>query len=127
MHKLCEYIDDELMELEHKVSKGQKLSASELQYGDMLSHFKKSLLTNEAMEGGEYSGRSYARRDPYGRSYDDGAESYARRRDSMGRYSSEGYSRTGDMVAELHRLMEDAPNERTRQEFRKFISKLEER
>ena len=130
MHKLCEYIDEELMELERKVGKGQKLNASEVQYGDMLAHFKKSLLTNEAMEGGEYSGRSYRRgsygRDgSYGRSYDDGMESYARRRDSMGRYSSDGYSRADEMVSELHRLMEDAPDDRTRQEFKRFINKIE--
>jgi len=123
MHKLCEYIDDELMELERKVGKGQKLSMSELQYGDMLAHMKKSLLTSEAMEG-EYSNGSYADgRYTDGRSYNRG--SYARRRDSMGRYSSEGYSRDAEMVSELHRLMEDAPDERTRQEFKRFISKIE--
>lgn len=122
MHKLCEYIDDELMELERKVGKGQKLNASEVQYGDMLAHFKKSLLTSDAMEGGGSYGRvSYGR----GRSYDDGMESYARRRDSMGRYSSDGYSRADEMVSELHRLMESAPDDRTRQEFKRFISKIE--
>ena len=41
MHKLCEYIDKELEELEHKAGVGQKLSAGEIQYGDMLAHFKK--------------------------------------------------------------------------------------
>jgi len=122
MHKLCEYIDDELMELERKVGKGQKLNASEVQYGDMLAHFKKSLLTSDAMEsGGSYGRGSYGR----GRSYDDGMESYARRRDSMGRYSSDGYSRADEMVSELHRLMESAPDDRTRQEFKRFISKIE--
>lgn len=122
MHKLCEYIDDELMELERKVGKGQKLNASEVQYGDMLAHFKKSLLTSDAMEsGGSYGRVSYGR----GRSYDDGMESYARRRDSMGRYSSDGYSRADEMVSELHRLMESAPDDRTRQEFKRFISKIE--
>lgn len=129
MHKLCEYIDEELMELERKTAKGQKLNAAEIEYGDKLAHFKKSLLTNEAMEGeGEYSGYgmndrggSYARGGNRG-SY---ARSYARRRDSMGRYSSEGYSRDGEMMSELHRLMEDAPDERTRQEFQRFISKME--
>lgn len=132
MHKLCEYIDEELMELERKVGKGQKLSASELEYGDKLAHWKKSLLTNEAMEGeGEYSGydgRSYARND-MGRGRDNsymmGSYARGRRRDSMGRYSSEGYSRADDMVMELHRLMEDAPDEKTRQEFKRFINKIE--
>ncbi len=124
MHKLCEYIDDELMELERKVGKGQKLNASEVQYGDMLAHFKKSLLTSDAMESGGSYGR-YGRGGSYNRSYDDGMESYARRRDSMGRYSSDGYSRADEMVSELHRLMESAPDDRTRQEFKRFISKIE--
>lgn len=131
MHKLCEYIDDELMELERKVGKGQKLNASEVQYGDMLAHFKKSLLTSDAMESGGSYGRgsyergSYNRGGSYNRSYDDKMESYARRRDSMGRYSSDGYSRADEMVSELHRLMESAPDDRTRQEFKRFISKIE--
>lgn len=127
MHKLCEYIDEELMELERKVGKGQKLNASEVQYGDMLSHFKKSLLTNEAMEGGGSYGRGSYDRGSYNRggSYNRDDGSYARRRDSMGRYSSEGYSRADEMVMELHRLMEDAPDDRTRQEFKRFISKIE--
>jgi hypothetical protein len=43
----------------------------------------------------------------------------------MGRYSSDGYSRDGEMISELHRLMEDAPDERTRQEFQRFITKIE--
>ena len=40
-------------------------------------------------------------------------------------YSREGYSRDGGMVEELRGLMEDAPDERTRQEFQRFISKIE--
>lgn len=81
MHKLCEYVDNELMELERKVGTGQKLNASEVQYGDLLAHFKKSLLTIEGMEG--YSGYDGYSREMRG-------NSYARRRDSMGRYSRDG-------------------------------------
>jgi len=56
--------------------------------------------------------------------------SYARgrrnaRRDSMGRYSGDDYSRDGGMVEELRELMQDAPDERTRQEFQRFIQKIE--
>lgn len=57
-----------------------------------------------------YRGRSYAGR---------------RKRDSMGRYSGDGYSRDGGMVEELRELMQDAPDERTRQEFQRFIQKIE--
>lgn len=40
-------------------------------------------------------------------------------------YSREGYSREGGMVEELRELMQDAPDERTRQEFQRFIEKIE--
>lgn len=135
MHKLCEYIDKELEELEHKAGVGQKLSAGEIQYGDMLAHFKKSLLTNDAMEGydDEYSNDNRGMRDNRsmrGNSYryDDG-KSMARgrtgnvRRDSMGRYSRD--DALDDMVDELEELMEKAPDEQTKKEFRKFINKVQ--
>lgn len=124
MHKLIDYICDELDELERKADKG-KLSMAEIQYGDTLAHMKKNLMKAEEMSGeAGYSGRmrSYGRMD--GRSYDDG-RSYARRRDSMGRYSR-GYSMaTEEMTAELRELMKDAPDDRTRMEFQRFIEKIE--
>lgn len=139
MHKLIEYICGELEELERKSEK-EGLSMAEVQYGDTLAHFKKNLLKGEEMMGeDEYSmagGGSYARggrgdqyRPMRGGSY----RSYARgrgnnaRRDSMGRYSREdGYSMANDeMIDELHELMQEAPDEQTRKEFRKFIQKIE--
>lgn len=59
-----------------------------------------------------YRGRSYAGRRNASR-------------DRMGRYSGDGYSRDGGMVEELRGLMEEAPDERTRQEFQRFIDKIE--
>ena len=130
MHKLIDFICDEIDELERKADKG-KLSMAEVQYLDTLAHTKKNLLKSEEMSegysGGMYpvyghtynEGRSYAD----GRTYNDG-HSYARRRDSMGRYSR-GYSMTDGMVSELRELMKDAPDERTRMEFQKFIDKIE--
>ena len=53
--------------------------------------------------------------------------SYAKR-DSMGRYSRGGYSydeAKDDMINDLHELMQDTHDERTKQEFKKFINKLE--
>lgn len=64
--------------------------------------------------GGSYRGGSYAR----------GRGSNAKR-DSMGRYSSEGYSRADDLMDSLYDLMDDAPNDRVRQEMQKFITKME--
>ena len=116
---LCDYIHEETMELDRK-SKGGKLTTAELQYADMLQHLKKSLLTNEAMEGAEgYSGTygSYT----YRGSMNDG--SYARRsirRDSRGRYAGDS-----GIMDELHELMEKAP-ESKKPMFRRFISEMEQ-
>jgi hypothetical protein len=155
MHKLIEYICDELEELERKADKEGKLSMAEIQYGDMLAHFKKNLLKGEEMYGeeGMYSmdGGSYAMGDDRGgmngrtrrggrsmrggNSYRyEGEGSYARgrgrnaKRDAMGRYSSRGgYSMAGDeMIDELRDLMQDAPDEQTRMEFQRFIQKIEQ-
>lgn len=130
MHKLCEYIDKELEELEHKAGVGQKLSAGEIQYGDMLAHFKKSLLTNDAMEGydDEYSNDNRAMRDNRSmRSMRGNSMARGRtgnvRRDSMGRYSRD--DALDDMVDELEDLMEKAPDEQTKKEFRRFINKVQ--
>ena len=120
MHKLIDYICDELEELERKADKEGKLSMAEIQYGDMLAHFKKNLLKGEemygddeemySMAGGSYArggnrggnrGGGQSRRGGYsmrgGNSYRyEGEGSYARgrgrnaKRDAMGRYSSEG-------------------------------------
>lgn len=133
MHKLCEYIDKELEELEHKAGVGQKLSAGEIQYGDMLAHFKKSLLTNDAMEGydDEYSNDNRAMRDNRSmrsmRGNDGNSMARGRtgnvRRDSMGRYSRD--DALDDMVDELEELMEKAPDDQTKKEFRRFINKVQ--
>lgn len=144
MHKLIEYICKELDELERKADKEGKLSMAETEYGDVLAHFKKNLLSSEkmmddegeySMEGGSYmGGNSYARggRSMRGGSYRYPSEgSYARgrgrnaRRDSMGRYASEGSYDSGDMIEELRELMEDADNEQMRSEFQRFIKKIE--
>lgn len=147
MDKLINFVCDELEDLERKVSKDGKLSMAEVQYMDTLAHAKKNLLKGEEMSGEGYSGMMYPR---YygddrmdGRSYRDGrsyaddrsygdGRSYARgrgrnaRRDSMGRYSSRGYSMANDdMADELRDLMEKAPDEMTKREFKKFIDKIE--
>ena len=134
MHKLIEYVCDELKDLEKKVETGQQLSMAEVEYGDKLAHFKKNLLKGEEMmeedgysNTGDYSNRGYNYR------YDDGMTRYSRargrmnaKRDSMGRYSRGRYSMADDeMMSELRELMQDAPDERTRKEFQTFIDKLE--
>lgn len=44
------------------------------------------------------------------------------RRDGMGRYSRAG----SDMIHELRELMDDAPDDKTRQEFQRFIQTMEQ-
>ena len=128
MKALMDYVCSEMKELERKAEKDGKLSMAEMQYLDTLAHAKKNLMKGEEMSEEGYSGMMYPRY--YGDDRMDG-RSYARgrgrnaRRDSMGRYSR-GYSMAADdMVEELRDLMEDAPDEKTRMEFEKFIRKVE--
>ena len=129
LSELKETLCDELKEYSRK----GKMSAGDLEVVDKLTHTIKNLdKIIEAYEESDYSeerrrGGSY--RGSYRNAYDDGRNyriegSYARgrqnaRRDSMGRYSS------ADMLAELHELMEEAPDDRTRMEFERFIKKME--
>lgn len=129
MHKLIDFVCDELDDLERKAEKDGKLSMAEIQYGDTLAHMKKNLLTAQAMEEGD----GYSRDD--GMMYHGG--SYARtmgrnpRRDSMGRYSLDnyGYSRAEDdmaeMVTELRGIAQGLPADKQR-EVKDFIRKMEQ-
>ena len=152
LYDLCDLIGDQLTDATTRLkNSGGKVNNQDADYIDKLTHTMKSIKTTIAMveaedeysegsydngmsgrgsyRGGSYRGRGSSYRD--GRSYDDG--SYARgrgrnaRRDSMGRYArDDGYSRAGDMVEELRGMMEDAPDDKTRQEFQRFISKMEQ-
>lgn len=130
MHdNIYEFACKELDDLDRKAKNGS-LSMAEMQYADILEHYRKDALAVDGMESGGYSGHYPI----YGGTYSDGSSrthggSYAgrrnARRDSMGRYSGDGYSRDGGMVEELRELMQDAPDERTRLEFKRFIEKIE--
>ena len=117
LHELCETLSEAIREANEKIrSSGGKLTSGDTTYIDQLTHALKSVKAVIAMEDDGYpmsydNRRSYARRDSRGR--------------YSGRYSREGYSRGGDMVTELRELMQDAPDERTKDEFRRFISKIE--
>ena len=120
LHELKEMLCDELEEY----GKKGELTAGSLDVIDKLTHTIKNLdKIIEKHEENEYSGRYYPM---YEGSYNYRGGSYAPRRDAMGRYSRErGYSRDTEMIKELHELMADAPDEKTRMEFQKFISKIE--
>lgn len=130
MDNLCEYIDEELMELDKKAKSGQ-LSAGDIEMGDKLAHFKKSLLTNEAMESGYSNDRGYSNRRGYSRdtmtrdySGEYSGEDYSnarRRRDSMGRYSREG----DDVVHSMRELMNRTSDPKAKDAIRQAMSEIE--
>lgn len=131
MHKLYEYICDELKDLEKKAEKGN-LSMQEIQYGDTLAHFKKNLMAADEMmedEYGEYSMAyypmtSYAEegRNRGGNRMGGRRASYARRRDAMGRYSR---AANEDTLNDLHEIMAEAKDGSVKSEIKKLIDKLE--
>ncbi len=161
MHKLIEYVCDELEKLEQQVSENKKLSLAEVEYADKLAHLKKNLLRSEEIMDKGYSGemrrspssyrdgRSYARDGgSYGResrdgsSYERGGSSYDDRgrgsnaeRDSRGRYSTgrnysryvrDDYSMAADeIVMDLRSLMDQAPDDRMRQQIQRIVTKAE--
>ena len=114
MHKLYELKDKLMDELEGYAdnSKYSKEDVEAIKYmASAVDH-----LCN-IMEDEDYS-MAY----DYGR----GHRSYARKRDSMGRYSREGYSMAmDDLTSELKGLMKEAPDEKTRHEFQRFIDKIQ--
>lgn len=141
MHKLIDFVCTELEDLEEKAAKGE-LSIPDVQYADTLAHLKKNLLKSEeimeeldegyssemrpmdgSMRGGSYRGSSYRY---------DGGMSYARgrgrnaARDSMGRYSSRGYSRDAneDFRAEVEALMQKAPDEHARSKLQSMLQSM---
>lgn len=126
MKELYELKDNLCKELKEYSRKG-KLNSTDLEYVDKLTHSIKNLdkvIENYDMD---YSNRNYSMRSGYsnerGNNYSMRGDYSGRgaRRDSMGRYS-----RDNDMmIQELRELMEDAPDERTRAEFKQFINKME--
>lgn len=117
LYEICETLEKSLKEANEKIrNAGGKLSPSDMDFVDKLTHSIKSIKTTIAMEeatenGGSYGDGSYRMGMGYSRdggsyrnggSYGDGSYdsgSYARgrgrnaMRDSMGRYSNRGYSR----------------------------------
>lgn len=123
LYELKENLCDELKKYGKK-----ELSAGSLDVVDKLSHSVKNL--DKIIEKIEEEGYSNARRRNSQRnSYEsyEGTSSFARGgrgNSNRARYSNDGNS-YDDMMSKLYELMEEAPDDRTRQEFRKFIQKLE--
>ena len=115
MHEIYELKERLLKELEEYGRKGD-LSTGSLDVVDKLAHTVKNLckILEESDEG--YSnGMRYTDGRMYtdGRSYARGRTGYVRR-DSMGRFSNDGYSRDDareDLMMEVREFMKNAPEE----------------
>ncbi len=129
MHKLYDLKEKLIKELEGYAENGKysKDDVEAIKYiASAVDHICNIV---DGMDEEEYSGNMNYN-DGMGnrsmRSYRNVDRSYARgrgrnaRRDAMGRYS-----RSGNMVEQLEDLMDDAPDERVRQEIQKFIAKIE--
>lgn len=114
----------------------KELTAGNLEIIDKLAHATKNISKilegyDDSYSNAQYGGMSYERgntRDG-NRSNAMDRRSYARgrgrnaRRDAMGRYSSEGYSMA--LAEDLREMMMDAPDEQTRQDIQRIVTRLE--
>lgn len=154
MHKLKENLKQELYEFEEKAERNPKakMSLQELQRANLASDTVKNLCKIEILEeSGGYSEESNWMADGrmYGTSYARGRGRNARR-DSMGRYSSEGgysendmmyardgrsgnrggyggYSRDGGGLMErLEEMMEEAGTSKERETIKRWMHEIDE-
>lgn len=141
LHELCEKLSEELADQNAKIK--SSMTAGDLEAVDKLTHALKSIKTIIAMSEAEDEGYSSRR------SYDDGIDggsyrrggsyrydgmSYARgrgrnaRRDSMGRYSSYGYSRAengmDEIVEELRGMMDSLPEDK-KSVVKRFVERVD--
>lgn len=126
-------VKDMLCEELEKIAQKGELTTGALDAVDKLTHSIKSIVTIMAMEDSGYSSDGSYRGSYRGQSedgsYDGGSyESSYRRGRSMttGRYISRAsgrYSRDG-MREKLEEMMENAPDDHTRQEIQRLIDKM---
>ena len=133
MHELYELKEKLCREL--KKYSNEEVTTNSLEIIDKLSHaiknINKIIEQYEEEDGGSYGYNSYdgSYRSGKGRNYS--GNSYARgrgrnaRRDNMGRYSSEGYSRHGEIADRLREMMMDAPTDEIRRDYERVISHME--
>ena len=120
--KLSEKLYEELAKYGER-----ELSLTSLDTIDKLAHAIKNIEKIEESGGNSYR-RSYdgEMSSRYRRSYDsyDGDMSSRRGRDSMGRYTRDGYSRHG-IVDRLEELSEQTNDDRVKSELHQMISQME--
>lgn len=127
LEELCGAVSKELEKVTDKISRSGSLSSGDLEIADKLTHTLKSIKTTMAMIEAE---DGYSGDDRMGGSYASARGRMNAPRDSRGRYSGNYgrmpyYSRDDGMISELRDLMQNVSDDRTRQEFQKFISKIE--
>ena len=145
MHKIKKLKENLLEELEHYADK-KDYNMEDITVMKYLSSAVDHLcnVVKDA-EDEEYSERSYremprrsyessermSRRsydDGRGGSYDDGMSGARGRRnaprDSMGRYSGDGYSRAGEMAEKLREMGENVPDDSTRNEIMRLANRM---
>lgn len=127
LYKAYDMLDKELKDL---VRDGDLKNVSSLEAIDKVAHGMKSLKTIIAMCEAEDGYSGYMPN-----SYDGNmnGRSYARHRDSMGRYSRtgsyRGYSRDeakDHMIQKLHEMVDEADDDRVRQAIHKAIREVEQ-
>lgn len=147
LHELCEMYGDWIHEAKDKLRRsGTSVSPADADYLDKLTHSLKSIKTTVAMMESEDEG-GYSGRNPmmprYGYTYEgDGSRGMSRsdgyggmsragrmnaKRDSMGRYSRDGYSYADSidgLVDEMRGMMGDLPEEK-RREVERFVNKMD--
>ena len=114
-NNLYEIVCKELEELDEKARNG-KIELRDIEYADKLEHYKKSVLTNHAMEAEGYSGRSYST------SYGD--ESFARQpRDDRGRYVASYADHS--LAQGLRSRAAYEPDQRSRMDMERMADRIE--
>lgn len=149
LYELCETLNIELSEYNSKIQNANgKMSMSDLEVIDKLTHALKSVKTTIAMieaedkgySGHYWDGRYYfdgetsmdggsSNRGSYRGSYEGGASGRGRgrgaNRDRMGRYAE--YSRADakeDFRSELEELMSKAPDEQSKKKIEKLMNEM---
>ena len=119
MHNnVYEFVCDELKQLDDKARQGE-LKMSDVQYADMLEHYKKSKLTANAMEESGYSN------DGYNSGYSGARGRHNAPRDAMGRYSGSVSYADRNLADELRRRASMERDDRARMEMHSMADRIE--
>ena len=102
---IFKFIDKEISDLNNRIVSNGKLNMQEIQYVDLLSHIKKSMLTVDAMEHPE----NYNWEDGYG---------------VRGKITSTKREEN-PLISELYNLVNKAPDELSKRKIEEFVSEMD--